>query len=236
MGSPRTIKLVEAFRTILRAVHPGRPALADEIESYAWLYFDRNRRSVDPEIWAYVDGEEFWRGEERAGEGREDEVKAFKDAHRRLAEFVRQEHGKFRLRGVLDPRKPLDDIDPADAKVGEIDVFAEELRVFLNGKVARTYRQVHCYETDVRHCVTELRSKTSKTKPNDVPLPKPLRKFTKNYKGRRVLKDFTAAAQADGINTTREKLIAALNTLGPRRRGAPTGPRLRAPQPKSAGN
>ena len=34
--SPRTIKLVEAFRTILRAKYPGRPALADEIQSYDW--------------------------------------------------------------------------------------------------------------------------------------------------------------------------------------------------------
>jgi hypothetical protein len=175
--SSRTVRLVKAFRTILRAEYPERPGLADEIESYDWLLFDPNRRSVDPEIWAYVGGEEFWRGEERAGEGREDEVKAFNDAHRRLEEFVRQEHGKFRLRGVLDPRKPLDDIDPADAKVGEIDVFAEELRVFLNGKVARTYRQVHCDETDLDRCVAMLRSgrPLSKLKGEDIA------KFVKDY-------------------------------------------------------
>ena len=83
---PRTVTLVEAFRAILRAIYPGRPALADEIQSYDWLLFDPNRRSVDPEIWAYVGGEEFWRGEVRAGEGREDEVKAFNEAHKQLRE------------------------------------------------------------------------------------------------------------------------------------------------------
>jgi hypothetical protein len=72
---PRTVTLVEAFRRILRAVYPDRPALADEIESYAWLYFDPNRRCVDPD-----------RGEERAGENREDEVKAFNEAHKQLRE------------------------------------------------------------------------------------------------------------------------------------------------------
>jgi hypothetical protein len=30
---------VEAFCTIVRALHPDRPALADEIQSYDWDYF-----------------------------------------------------------------------------------------------------------------------------------------------------------------------------------------------------
>jgi hypothetical protein len=121
---PRTVTLVEGFRRILRAVHPDRPALADEIESYAWLYFDPNRRCVDPD-----------RGEERAGEDREDEVKAFNEAHRQLGEFVRQEKGTFMLRGTLDPSKPVEDIDPADARDSKPDVFAGKLYVFLGNKI-----------------------------------------------------------------------------------------------------
>ena len=209
--SPRTIKLVEAFRVILRAVYPDRPALADEIQSYEWNFGS---------------GPHWWQYETNLTS---DEVIAVNKA------FDVLNQGTIRLRGVLGPSCPEEDIDTADVRDGKLHVFDGKL-YFLENKVIKTYHRVRAYETDVRHCVNELRSKTSKTKPNDVPLPKPLRKFTKNYMGRRVLKDFTVAAQADGINTTREKYIAALDTLGPRRRGAPTGPRLRAPQPKSAGN
>jgi hypothetical protein len=196
--------------------------LADEIESYAWLYFDRNRRCVDP-YYVDVGGERFWRGEERAGEGREDEVKAFNEAHRRLGEFVRQEHGEFRLRGVLDPRKPLDDIDPADAKVGKIDVFAEELRVFLNGTVARTYRQVHCYETDLDHCVSERRSETKRTKWTS---RGGFEKFTADHKVELNGKapptevEFTGAANNAGHYRPRKEMRQAWrNAFGPRQRG-----------------
>jgi len=220
--SPSTVRFVEAFRRILRAIYPERPGLADEIESYAWLYFDPNRRCVDPDF-VDIGGERFWRGEVRAGEGREAEVKAFNEAHRRLGEFVRQEHGKFRLRGVLDPRKPLDDIDPADAKVGKIDVFAEELRVFLNGKVARTYRQVHCYEIDLDRCVTELRSETKRTKwTNRVRFEK----YTADYKVELNGKappteaEFTAAANNAGHYRPRIEMRQAWhNAFGPGQRG-----------------
>jgi hypothetical protein len=204
-------------------MHPSRPALADEIKSYDWLYFDPKRRSVDPEIWAYVGGEEFWQGEERAGEGREDEVKAFNEAHRRLGESVRQEHGRFRLRGAPNhPSKPLGDIDPADVSGSKLHVFAGTLRGFDGNKHIKTYYRVHCYETDVNRCVAELRSGTQQNRVSLAkPMSKKLRNFTTNYKGQRTLNSFTAAAQAEGINATREILNAALDTLGPRRRGRP---------------
>jgi hypothetical protein len=215
---------VEVFRRILRAIYPNRPALADEIQSYDWLLFDPNRRSVDPEIWAYVGGEEFWRGEVRAGEGREDEVKAFNEARRRLGEFVRQEHGKFRLRGVLDPRKPLDDIDPADAKVGGIDVFAEELRVFLNGKLVRTYRQVHCYEIDVDRCVAELRSETKHAKrTSEADFEEFKQKFLTS-EAPQTEAAITQAATDAKINRPRDDLR---NALPPNR---PRGPRPKSPK------
>jgi hypothetical protein len=147
---PRTVTLVEAFRRYLRAIHPD-PALADKIESYGWLYFDPKRRSVDPDL----SGPEL-KGEERAGEGREDEVKAFNEAHKQLGESVRQERGRFRLRGALHPSSPLEDIDPADAKVSKIHVFDGKLRVFDGNRHIKTYYRVECYETDVDRAVEML--------------------------------------------------------------------------------
>ena len=220
---PPTVTLLETLRRILRAKYPDRPALADEIKSYAWLYFDPNRRVVDP-YYVDVGGERFWRGEERAGEGREDEVKAFNEAHRRLGEFVRQEHGEFRLRGVLDPRKPLDDIDPADAKVGGIDVFAEELRVFLNGKLVRTYRQVHCYEIDVDRCVAELRSETKHAKrTSEADFEEFKQKFLTS-EAPQTEAAITQAATDAKINRPRDDLR---NALPPNR---PRGPRPKSPK------
>jgi hypothetical protein len=121
---------------------------------------------------------------------------------------------------VLDPRKPLADIDPADAKVGKLDILAGELRIFLNHKLVRIYHQVHCYEIDVDSRVAELRSET---KLKQIPLAKPtspadLEAFTKNYSGRRTVEEFWAAAQETGY-VTRERAEAALKTLGPRPRG-----------------
>jgi hypothetical protein len=225
---PDTVTLVEAFRRILRAIYPDRPALADEIQSYDWLLFDPNRRSVDPEIWAYVGGEEFWRGEERAGEGRVDEVKAFNYAHRRLAEFVRQEHGKFRLRGALHPSKPVEDIDPADARDGKPDVFGGKLRVFDGNKIIKIYHRVDCYETDVDRCVAEL---CSEAKPGKYTSSAGFKRFTTAYKDGLNGKapptevEFTAAANNENHYRPREEMRRAWRkAFGPRRPG---------PRPKS---
>jgi hypothetical protein len=209
--SPRTIKLVEALRTILRAVYPGRPALADEIQSYGWDHFGDVR-------WWFVT------------HLTSDEVIAVNKA------FEVLNQGTIRLRGVLGPSCPEQDIDTADVRDGRLHVFDGKL-YFLENKVIKTYHRVRAYETDLDRCVAELRSET---KQNRVPLSKPtsetdLQNFTTNYSGQRTLGAFTAAAEAEGINATRKRLNAALDTLGPRRVGAPTGPRLRAPQPKSAG-
>jgi hypothetical protein len=173
---------------------------------------------VDPDL-----SGPFLRGEERAGEGRDDEVKAFNEAHRRLGEFVRQEHGKFRLRGALSPSKPLEDIDPADVGDSKPHVFDGKLRVFDGNKHIKTYYRVHCYETDVNRCVAELHSETKR---NRILVAKPtsdsdLQNFTTNYWGRRTLKAFTDAAEAKRLNVTRKRLNAALDTLGPRQRGRP---------------
>jgi hypothetical protein len=177
-------------------MHPGRPALADEIQSYDWDDFG---------------GVRFWFGTHLTS----DEVIVVNKA------FELLDQGKIRFRGLLGPSKPEEDIDPVDSSAGKLHVFDGKL-YFLENKVIKTYHRVRAYETDVRRCVTELRSET---KQHRVPLAKPiskkLRNFTTNYKGRRTLKDFTAAATTEGINATREIYNTALNTLGPRRRGRP---------------
>ena len=157
---PRAVTLADAFRIILRARYSARPALADEIRSYAWFWYDANLPK--------------------------EEVAVAKEALNVLKEDVA--NGKIRLRGALDPSLPLQDIDPADARSGELKVFPVlrqgsgpfigdgMLEVSLNNKVVRTYRQVHCYEADLR----------PRAKPSAAPLAKPtsdadLAAFARNY-------------------------------------------------------
>jgi len=200
---PRTVALVEAFRRILRALYPDRPALADEIQSYDWDSFR---------------GHHWWCEETHLTS---DEVIAVNKAFELLDELV-VERGKIRLRGALHPSKPLEDIDPADVRDSKPHVFDGKLRVFDGNKHIKTYYRVHCYETDVNRCVAELRSETQRNRGSLAkPVSKKLRNFTTNYKGQRTLNYFTDAARAEGINATREILNAALDTLGPRRRGRP---------------
>jgi hypothetical protein len=145
----------------------------------------------------------------------------FKEARQLLGGLVARK--KIRLRGTLDPRKPLADIDPADAEVGLVDILAGELGVFLNGKVARTYHQVHCYETDVARCVAELRSEA---KPGKWTSQAGFERFTTAYKGTLNGKappteaEFTEAAHTLGHYRPREEMRQALrNEFGPRKRG-----------------
>jgi hypothetical protein len=200
---PDTVTLVEAFRKILRALYPDRPALADEIQSYSWDSFQ---------------GAHWWCEETHLTS---DEVIAVNKAFGLLNEFVIG-HEKIRLHGAAHPSKPGEDINPADVGGSKLDVFAGKLRVFDGNKQIKTYYLVHCYETDVNRCVAELRSETQRNRGwRAKPMSKKLRNFTTNYKGQRTLNYFTAAAQAEGINATRETFNAALDTLGPRRRGRP---------------
>jgi hypothetical protein len=129
---------------------------------------------------------------------------------------------KLRLRGTLDPRKPPEDIDPADAEVGMVDILADELRVFLNGKLMRTYRQVRCYETDVNRCVAELRSETKHAKrTSDADFAKFKSHFLNSGAPLTEIA-ITRAAERKGINRPRQDLRDALP------------PRPRGPRPKIA--
>ena len=191
---------MEAFRRILRALYPDRPALADEIPTrWGWELsyptYDitrpkRVRRLIRRKIKTAIK-----------------EMAKIKEARELFRELVARE--KLRLRGVLDPSKPLDDIDPADARVGVVDILAGELRVFHNNKLVRIYRQVHCYKTDVDRCVAELRSETKRTKWTN---PAGFEKFTTAYKGRLNGKapptevEFTRAANTAGHYRPRKEM------------------------------
>ena len=217
---PRTVTVVEAFRRILRAMCPDEPALADKIPTRSgWeLPYPKYDITLPKRVRRLI---------RRKVKTAKKEMAKFKEARELLGRLVARE--KLRLRGVLDPSKPLDDIDPADARVGVVDILAGELRVFHNNKLGRIYRQVHCYETDVDRCVAELRSETKRTKWTN---RAGFEKFTTAYKGRLNGKappteaEFTVAANRKGHYRPRKEMRAALATLGPRRPG---------PRPKSAG-
>jgi hypothetical protein len=162
----------------------------------------------------------FWHNHKRLP----DEDAAVNKARDLIKEQVAR--AKFGLRGVLDPRQPSADIDPADAEIGVLDIFAGELRVFLHDKLVRTCRQVHCYKTDVDRCVAELHSKTKRGKWTS---QAGLEKFAADYKaglnGAAPPTEavFTDAANRAGHYRPREEMRRVLrNTFGPRQPGHPT--------------
>jgi hypothetical protein len=181
---------------------PDQPALADKIPT-RWG-------------WELIYPEDDIAKEETAKK----EMAKIKEARELFGRLVARE--KIKLRGVLDPSKPLEDIDPADAEDGMLAILTGELRVFLNNKLVRTYRQVRCYETDVDRCAAELRSETKSAKWTS---PAELEKFVKDYKTGLgggeppTVKVFTEAAEAKGIKRPRKDLRAARAALGPIRRG-----------------
>jgi hypothetical protein len=150
----------------------------------------------------------------------EGETLKLKEARKRFEEYVRKKIRPIELRGVLGPSGPFEDIDPADVEIGKLDILAEELRVFHNNKVLRTYYQVRCYEADVDRCVAELRSGTElnrQKRTSDADFAQ----FTKDYKagrGQQTAKAFIQAAEAAGINRPRKDLRTA---LPPTPRGRP---------------
>ena len=117
--SPRTVTLEEAFRRILRANYPDRPALADEIQSYSWDWFANSQR-----FGTHLTS---------------DEVIAVNQAFKLLDKGFSD--GTFRFCRVLG--STLQDIDPA--RNSRTHVFKAELYVFTGNETV-TYRQVRCYE------------------------------------------------------------------------------------------
>jgi hypothetical protein len=137
-----TVSTADAFRDKLRAIYPARPELADEIEDYLWFFHKR---------------------------GLPEEDAAAREALKELNEEITC--GKIRLRGTRNLSLPPEDIVSADARSGKLDVFDGVLEVLHNGKVVRTYYQVHCYEADLRP--------KAKTKPG--PKTANIPKFVSDY-------------------------------------------------------
>lgn len=128
----KLIMLADAFRAILRAAHSQRPALADEIQSYRYFHSakvdKKSGRRIDPEVQAA-----------------DDALAILKDA------IVNQ---SVRLRGRVGSHLP-DDIDPTEVVRTGIGVLDNILEVYEPStrttafRVLRTYRNVHCYASEI---------------------------------------------------------------------------------------
>jgi hypothetical protein len=193
---------------------PDQPALADKIPTRSgWeLPYPEDDITLSKRVRRLIRAKE---------ETAKKEMAKFKEARELFGGLVARK--KIRLRGTLDPRKPLEELDPADVEVGLVEILAGELRVFLNGKLVRTYRQVRCYEIDVDRCVAKLRSES---KPGKWTNLAGFEKFTTAYKGRLDGKappteaEFTDAANNEGHYRPRKEMRQAWhNAFGPRPRG-----------------
>jgi hypothetical protein len=128
----KMILLVEAFRMGLRAKHPQRPGLADEIQ----------------------DHRHFWWNEKGAGPS---EKQAADDAREALLDAIASQ--SIRLHGRLPNALP-DDINPTEVVRQGINIFDNTLEVYEPStrsspfRILRTYRNVHCYEDEIRNLAT----------------------------------------------------------------------------------
>jgi hypothetical protein len=122
----KMITLTEAFRVLLRAGYPQRPALADEIQSYRYFHsapFDKETgRRIDPE------------------------AQAADEALAKLKDAVISE--SVRLRARLGDNTP-NDIEPMEVVWNGVHVFDNTLEVYERGRTLRTYRNVHCYAAEI---------------------------------------------------------------------------------------
>ena len=125
----RHLPVADAFRAILRTTHPERTDL-QQIDSIRWFH-DRRRVMVGGElIHDHLDAPAY-------------------AAFDLLKAGVKSQ--KIRLRGMLKNALP-DDIDPIDAREGDLDVFAGTLKIYESKatfRTARTYTSVHCYADDL---------------------------------------------------------------------------------------
>jgi hypothetical protein len=123
----KKLKLIEAFRTVLRARYPSRPALADEVENADYFRppFDGDRGV---------------------------EVQAVADALDVLRDAIVKQ--SVRLHGRLDGERPAD-IDPSEITRTGILVFDNALDVWQPTTRVSQFRQlpiylnVHCYAADI---------------------------------------------------------------------------------------
>jgi hypothetical protein len=123
------LPIADAFRAILRTTHPERTDL-QQIDSYRWFH----ERKV------------IMVGNNLIQDQADEPAYAALDL---LKAGVKGQ--KIRLRGVLKNALP-DDIDPIDAREGELDVFAATLKIYESKETFRTsriYTSVYCYAADL---------------------------------------------------------------------------------------
>ena len=128
----RLIPLTEAFRAVLRAWYPARPALADEIqnEDYFRSPFDKSTGwRLDPEV--------------------------------QIADFVCEElrdaimKQQVRLRGRRQNKDDVEDIDPTEIKRTGILIFTNAVDRWQSTTRVSQFKQlpiylnVHCYADDI---------------------------------------------------------------------------------------
>jgi hypothetical protein len=125
----KILPIADAFRAIIRATNPEREDL-QQIDSYRWFH-DRQKVMSD-------------------GHLIHDQADA--PAYAALDLLKANVKGqKIRLRGVLENAQP-DDIDPIDAREGELDVFAGTLKIYESKatfRISRIYTGVHCCADDL---------------------------------------------------------------------------------------
>jgi hypothetical protein len=132
----KLIPLVDAFRAILGAMWPKRPALADEIQSILFFHYAPKDRST--------------------GRRLDPEAQAADDALASLRDAVVAQ--RIRLFGRLGDGLPHD-IHPTEVEWNGIHVFDGTIEVYgERGRTLRTYRHVHCYEHEVKAILTTGRS------------------------------------------------------------------------------
>jgi hypothetical protein len=119
----------DAFRAILRSAHPEREDL-HHIDSNRWFH-DRRGKILDRNVI-----------HDQADEPAYEALDLLK------AGIAGQ---KIRLRGSLNGA-PHADVDPIDARDGELGVFDETLKIYEskpNFRISRKYTSVHCYADDL---------------------------------------------------------------------------------------
>jgi hypothetical protein len=122
------LKLIEAFRVLLRVIHPHRPELADKVTGID-CFVRPKRHGISPL-----------------------EHDALKMARACLNKYVRE--GRIRLLGILEgteyPQEPHE-IHPIDCAKGELNIWEGALEIVLvPEKRWNVYRRVHAVAADVR--------------------------------------------------------------------------------------
>jgi hypothetical protein len=126
MTAGKMLKLIEAFRIVLRAGYSQRPGLADEIQDIHYFRYSPFDESTG------------WR--------LDPEVQAADFAYAELKDAIMS--GAIRLRGIVNGGMP-DDIEPMEITRNEIAVFDNKMDVCDGPRTLRTYRKIHCYAADI---------------------------------------------------------------------------------------